>query len=118
MASFDVENLFYKCSNSQNYKNDNRKCLQSPPTPNSSSTYTTKNPWKILFICTTKVLFCDLIGNIYIYIYIQTNSISMELSLGPTISEFYMSHIENIIFKTIITKPKIYVRYVDIFITT
>ena len=39
--------------------------------------------------------------------------------LGPTISEFYISDIENKIFKTIITKPKIYVRYVDnIFIVT
>ena len=39
--------------------------------------------------------------------------------LDPTISEFYRSHIENKIFQTIITKPKIYVRYVDdIFITT
>ena len=43
----------------------------------------------------------------------------MELPLGSTISEFYMSHIENKIFKTIITRPKIYVHYVDdIFITT
>ena len=39
--------------------------------------------------------------------------------LGPTISEFYMSHIENKIFKTIITKPKIYNHYIDkIFIAT
>ena len=38
---------------------------------------------------------------------------------GPIISEFYISHIENKIFKTIITKPKIYVRHVDnIFIAT
>ena len=36
----------------------------------------------------------------------------MGSPLGPTISEFYMSHIENKIFKTIITKPKIYFRYV------
>ena len=42
----------------------------------------------------------------------------MGLPLGPTISEFYMFHIENKIFKRIITKPKIYVRYVDIFIAT
>ena len=43
----------------------------------------------------------------------------MELPLGPTISEFYMSYIENKIFKTTITKPKIYVSYVDdIFIAT
>ena len=39
--------------------------------------------------------------------------------LGSTISGFYMSHIKNKIFKTRITKPKIYIRYVDdIFITT
>ena len=43
----------------------------------------------------------------------------MESLLGPTISEFYMSHFENKMFKTIITKPKIYVRNVDdIFIAT
>ena len=42
----------------------------------------------------------------------------MGSPLGLTISEFYMSHIENKIFKTI-NKPKIYVRYVDdIFIAT
>ena len=45
--------------------------------------------------------------------YIEIDDISMGLPLGPTISEFYMSHIENKIFKTIITKLKIYVRYVD-----
>ena len=51
--------------------------------------------------------------------YIQIDSISMGSPLGPTISEFYMSRIENKIFKTIITKSKIYVRYVDdIFIAT
>ena len=41
------------------------------------------------------------------------------LPLGPTISEFYMSYIKNKIFKTIITKPKIYIHYIDnIFIAT
>ena len=39
--------------------------------------------------------------------------------LDSTISKFYMSHIENKIYKTIITKPMIYVRNVDdIFIAT
>ena len=33
--------------------------------------------------------------------------------LDPTISVFYKSHIENKIFKTTITKPKINVCYVD-----
>ena len=43
----------------------------------------------------------------------------MGSPLGPTISEFYISHIGNKIFKTIITKPEIYVPYVnDIFIAT
>ena len=37
----------------------------------------------------------------------------MGSALDPTISEFYMSHIESKIFKTMITKSKIYVRYVD-----
>ena len=41
----------------------------------------------------------------------------MGSPFGPTISEFYVSHIKNKIFKTI-TKPKIYVRYENIFITT
>ena len=43
----------------------------------------------------------------------------MGSSLGSTISKFYTLHIENKISETIITKPKIYVYYVDdIFITT
>ena len=36
----------------------------------------------------------------------------MGSPLRPSISEFYISHIENKIFNTI-KKPKIYVRYVD-----
>ena len=70
---------------------------------------------KLLFTCTTKVPFYDPSGNIYI----QIDGISVGSPLGPTISEFYMSHFENKIFKTIFTKSKIYVRYVDdIFIAT
>ena len=43
----------------------------------------------------------------------------MKSPLGPTISDFNMSHIENKIFKTIVTKPKTYACYVDnIFIIT
>ena len=38
--------------------------------------------------------------------------------LRPTISKFYISHIVNKIFKTTITKPKIYVHYVDDFFLT
>ena len=37
----------------------------------------------------------------------------MDSPFVPLSPEFYMSHIENKIFKTMITKPKIYVRYVD-----
>ena len=43
----------------------------------------------------------------------------MGSPLRPTISEFYMSHIKNKMFKTITTNPKIFVFYVDdIFIAT
>ena len=43
----------------------------------------------------------------------------MGSHFGPTISEFYVSHIENKIFITTVIKPNIYVRYVDgIFIAT
>ena len=43
----------------------------------------------------------------------------MGSPLSPTISDFYMSHVENKISKTIITKTKIYICYVDdIFIAT
>ena len=42
-----------------------------------------------------------------------------EDPLGPTMSEFYVFHIASRIFKTKITKLKIYVRYIDdIFIAT
>ena len=50
---------------------------------------------KILLTCPTKVTFYDPSGNIYIRI----DGISMGSPLGPTIYEFYMSHIENKIFK-------------------
>ena len=70
---------------------------------------------KFLFTCTTKVLFYDPSDKIYI----QIDGILMGSPLGPTISKFYKSHIENKIFETLITKPKIYVHYVDdIFIAT
>ena len=40
-------------------------------------------------------------------IYIQNDGILIGSPFGPTISEFYMSIIENKIFEIIITKPKI-----------
>ena len=70
---------------------------------------------KILLTCTRRVPLYDLSGNIYI----QIDGILMGSPPGSTISEFYMSHTEDKISKTIITKPKISVNYVDnIFITT
>ena len=70
---------------------------------------------KLLLTCTTKVPFYDPSSHIYI----QIDGISIGSPLGPTITEFYKSYIKNKIFKTTITKPKIYVRYVeDIFIAT
>ena len=70
---------------------------------------------KFIHTCTTKVPFYDPSGNIHI----QIEAISMGSPVRSTISDFYMSYIEKKIIKTIITKPKIYVRNVDdIFITT
>ena len=51
--------------------------------------------------------------------YIQTHSITIGPPFGPTKTEIYVFRIENKIFKIIITKPSIYVRYEDdIFIAT
>ena len=47
------------------------------------------------------------------FTYMQTDCISMGVTPWSYISELYLSHIENKISKTIITKPKIDVRYVD-----
>ena len=64
---------------------------------------------KFLLSCTKKFPFYDPSDNIYV----QIDRFSMVSQLGPTIFEFYMSYIENKIVKTTISKPKIYIRYVD-----
>ena len=52
-------------------------------------------------ISSLPVPFYDPSGNIFI----QIDGISIGSHLGPTISKFYMSHLENKIFKTTITNP-------------
>ena len=111
MASLDVKNLF---TNIPVHKTIKIMIENIYNHLNSSSSYTTKNPQKLL-TCTTKVSFYDPSGKIYI----QIDGISKGLPLDPTISKLYMSHIENKISKTRITKLKTYIRYVDdIFIAT
>ena len=56
-----------------------------------------------------KVQFYDPPSNIYT----KTDGISIGSSLGPSISDFHLFHTEKKIFKTTITKTKIYVHYVD-----
>ena len=67
---------------------------------------------KILLLCTTEVPFYDPNGNIFI----QKDGITMGSVLGPTLSNFYMSALENKIFN-LINKPTIYLSYAnDIFL--
>ena len=63
----------------------------------------------LLLACTTEVPFNDPSGKTCR----EIDGISMGSSLEPTISKFYISHIENKIFKSVITKPNIYICYVD-----
>ena len=98
---------FYSRSSSPNHKNNNRKRQQSLPQflPQLYNQKSSKNSLSV----PQKVPFYDPLGNIYI----QIDGISMGSPIAPTISEFYMSHIENKIFETNKTKAKIYIRCVD-----
>ena len=112
-TSVDVENLFTNVSVYEIIKIIIENVYNHPYIP--PPTIQPKILEKFLIICTTKVPFYDPSGNIYI----QIDGISMGSYLGITVSVFYMSYIENKIFKTVITKPKIYIRNIDdIFIAT
>ena len=112
MASLNVENLFINVQVHKTIKMIIIKVCNHPSVP--PPVIQPKILEKLL-TCTKKVPFYDSSSNIYI----QIDGIFRGLPLSPTISKFYISHIKNKIFKTIIIKPKIYVRYVDdIFIAT
>lgn len=63
---------------------------------------------KVLLTSTTKAPFYNHNGNTYI----QANAVSIGNPLGPAFCNFYMSHIENKVFKTT-DKLQIYTRHVD-----
>ena len=63
---------------------------------------------KLLIACTRQTPFKDDHGRIYV----QTDGICMGSCLAPTLSEFYMSHLENKILESDL-KPDLYLRYVD-----
>ena len=113
MVSLDIENLFTNIPVHETIKSIIEDIYNHPSIPPSIQPKVLEKK-KLLFSCTTRVPLYDLSCNIDT----QIDGISMRSSLDPTISEFYMSHFENKIFKTI-SKPKINVCYVDdIFIAT
>ena len=64
---------------------------------------------KLLRICTQMTPFA-FNGDLYI----QTDGVSMGSPLGPTLADFYMSHLENeLMSQNKISNPTFYLRYVD-----
>jgi hypothetical protein len=64
----------------------------------------------LLTLCTTKTPFRNINGDLYI----QTEGVSMGNCLAPSFANYYMCHLENMIFEAFPgLKPPMYVRYVD-----
>lgn len=115
MASLDIVSLFTNVPVNEtiqiilNYVYRNDKI--APPKISE------KHLKELLYICTTKTPFMSPNGQLYV----QIDGVSMGCVLGPTFANFYMGHIENIIFNnnnSNVIRPKTYCRYVDdIFIT-
>ena len=106
LASLDVENLFTNVP-----VNKTIDIILNNIYNNTSQPPLKTNPnilWKLLLTCTTEVPFHNHLSNIYV----QTDGVSVGSVLGSIISNFYMSNLENKIFKSI-RKPSIYLRYVD-----
>jgi len=65
---------------------------------------------ELILICTTQTPFKSPNGQLYQ----QVDGVSMGTPLGPTLANFYMSHLENNIFsQNLIVKPTVYCRYID-----
>ena len=114
LASLDVENLFTNVPVKETIdiilSNVYGHCaIPAPDIPRSTLQ-------KLLEICTTQTPFRTPDGAIYQ----QTDGVSMGSSLGPTMANYYMCHLENRILPTIPNIEQcIYCRYVDdIFLVT
>jgi len=108
LASLDVENLFTNVPVFETieiilksvYDHDT---ITAPSIPKEMLK-------KLLIICTTMTPFKAPNGDLYQ----QINGVSMGTPLGPTMANFYMSHLENSLFENNPSlKPPIYCRYVD-----
>ena len=106
LASLDAENLFTNVPVEETINIICKNVFNHPSLPPPKIKSDTLR--KLLLACTTQVPFVDHNGNLYT----QINGVSMGSCLGPTFSEFYMSHIENKTFQTE-NKPRLYLRYVD-----
>ena len=80
------------------------KLTNSPPPPLQ------REDLKILLLLCTSCPFTNIDGRMYI----QKDGVSMGSPLGVLFANFYMSHVENIVFvKKPNLKPNIFCRYVD-----
>jgi len=108
LASLDVESLFTNVPVAETINiilesAYNHETMTAPAIPKEMLR-------KLLVICTTMTPFKAPNGDLYQ----QINGVSMGTPLGPTMANFYMSHLENEIFeKNPSLKPQVYCRYVD-----
>ena len=117
MASLDVESLYTNVPLEEainvalTYVYENEKM----PPPDISK----ENLKKLLFLCTSGCPFQTPDKKCFI----QKNGVMMGCVLGPTLANFYMGHLENLILNSILKQqnkeqPFIYCRYIDdIFLT-
>ena len=64
---------------------------------------------KLLELCTKEAPFRSPEGKMYL----QIEGVAMGSPLGPTFANFYMGELEENIFRNVMEKPLIYVRYID-----
>ena len=106
LASLDVESLFTNVPVNETisiiceyvYKNEN---MAPPAIPEQLLR-------DALAMCTLQSPFRHPNGKLYL----QVDGVAMGSPLGPTFANFYMGHVEEIVFASY-PKPTIYIRYVD-----
>lgn len=108
LASLDVESLFTNVPVHETIDiiiNNvyNHPTLPAPKIPSETLR-------ELLVVCTTKTPFQHINGDLYV----QSEGVSMGSCLGPTFADYYMCHVENMVFDEFpALKPTLYARYVD-----
>ena len=107
IASLDVESLFTNVPIDATIEIIIQETYHNPSLPPP------KMPKEILKrlleLCTKKAPFKCPEGKLYV----QIEGVAMGSPLGPTFANYYMGHLENVVFKNQMNKPKIYARYMD-----